>query len=263
MENLRHRRHTRFLTSEAEAKRCTLKPNFLNFQIINDNLVSVNFSQLSIFWNKPTPVGAAILDLSKILLYNFHYTEMKPKFGASLTAVYKDTDSLLYRIETDDLYRDMESFKSLLDLSDYPPDHKLYDPTNKKVPLTMKDELNSEVMLECTCLRSKLYSIKFQSGVKQSAKGVQKSVKKSLHHDLFTEVLSSKRSVEKLMTQIQSKQHQLLVTQVKKKALSAFDDKRFILDCGVQSSAYGHYSLGQSSIADLCLALVAWPQVNE
>ena len=97
---------------------------------------------------------------------------MKPKFGDSLKVVYKDTDSLLYRIETDDLYSDMESFKHLLDLSDYPQNHKLFDSTNKKVPLTMKDELNGQIMLEATCLRSKLYSIKYGSGIKQSAKGV-------------------------------------------------------------------------------------------
>ena len=102
---------------------------------------------------------------------------MKPRYGDSLTVVYKDTDSLLYRIETDDLYMDMENFAHLLDLSEYPKNRKLYDPTNKKVPLTMKDELNG-LILEVVCVRSKLYSIKFSGGVKQSAKGVQRSVKR-------------------------------------------------------------------------------------
>ena len=141
---------------------------------------------------------------------------MKPRFGSSLTVVYKDTDSLLYRIQTDDLYSDMESFKNLLDLSDYPKTHKLYDPTNKKVPLTMKDELNGRVMLECTCLRSKLYSIKFETGLKQSAKGIQKVVKKTLYHDLFTEILAEKNNIERFMAQIQSQQHQIMVTRIKK-----------------------------------------------
>ena len=103
---------------------------------------------------------------------------MKPKFGESLKVVYKDTDSLLYRIETDDLYSDMESSKHLLDLSDYPQNHKLFDSIDKKLLLTMKDELNGQIMLEATCLRSKLYSINYESGIKQSAKGVQKCSKK-------------------------------------------------------------------------------------
>ena len=56
---------------------------------------------------------------------------MKLRYGDSLTVVYKDTDSLLYRIETDDLYMDMKNVPHLLDLSDYPKNHKLYDPTKK------------------------------------------------------------------------------------------------------------------------------------
>ena len=73
----------------------------------------------------------------------------------------------------------MASFKHLLDLSDYPKDDYLYDPSSKKVPLTMTDELQREVLLEVVCLLSKLYSIDYVGGKKQSAKGVQKSVKKS------------------------------------------------------------------------------------
>ena len=172
---------------------------------------------------------------------------MKPKFGDSLKAVFKDTDSLLYRRETNDLYSDMESFKHFLDLSDYPQNHNMFNSTNKKVPLTKNDELNGQIMLEATCLRSKLYSIKYKIGIKQSAKGVQKCVKETLHHDLFNDVLSSRGNIRENLTQIQSQQHQLLVTQINKIVMSAFDDKRFILEDGIQSFAYGHYSLEQTS----------------
>ena len=57
----------------------------------------------------------------------------------------------------------------------------------------MKDELNGKVMLECTCLHSKLYSIMFETVLKHSAEGIQKIVRKSLHHDLFTENLAEKK----------------------------------------------------------------------
>ena len=139
----------------------------------------------------------------------------------------------------------MKNFAHLLDLSEYPKNHKLYDPTNKKVPLTMKDELNGLILEEVVYLRSKLFSIKFSGGVKQSAKGVQRSVKKTLNHDLFQHVSSSGTSIHKKMTQMRSLNHQLFVAQVKKVALSAFDDKRFLLDCGIKSLAYGHSSLQQ------------------
>ena len=137
----------------------------------------------------------------------------------------------------------MSTFKHLLDLSDYPEDHILHDKTNKKVPLTMTDELNGKILKEVVCLSSKLYSIDYLGGTKQSAKGVQKSVKKTLHHSLFKNCLLSKSTVRKEMTQLKSVGHQIVVNSVNKIALSCFDDKWYILDDTVSSLAYGHYSL--------------------
>ena len=167
---------------------------------------------------------------------------MVPRYSSSqLKVAYKDTGSLLYLIETPDLYNDMASFKHLLDLSDYPQEHFLHDPTNKNVPLTMTDELPGKVLREVVCLRSKLYSIDYVGEKKQSAKGVQKSVKKTLNHDLIRNCLFSKKEVVKTMTQLRSHCHQIVVNEIDKVAISSFDDKRFLLENGVSSLAYGHY----------------------
>ena len=88
-------------------------------------------------------------------LYKFHYDEMKPRFADKIKVCYKNTDSLLYRVETENLYSEMATFKHLLDLSDYPEVHFLHDKTNRKVPLTMTDDLQWEVLSEFVCLRSK------------------------------------------------------------------------------------------------------------
>ena len=88
---------------------------------------------------------------------------MKPRYGKRIWVTYKDTDSLLYRVETEDLYEDMYEFKHLLDLSDYPNSHPLFDASKKKVPLTMTDALKGSVLEGSVILRSKMYSIKFQS----------------------------------------------------------------------------------------------------
>ena len=137
----------------------------------------------------------------------------------------------------------MSTFKHFLDLSHYPEDHILHDKTNKKIPLTMTDELNGRIWKEVGCLRPNLYSIDYLGGTKQSAKGVQKSVKKTLHHSLFKNCLLSKSTVRKEMTQLKSVAHQIVVNPVNKIALSCFDDKRYTLDDTVSSVAYGQYSL--------------------
>ena len=244
MENKRNRRNVHFVSNEQEAMKFTSKPNYKSFQIISENLCSVSLSQQKIFWDKPTPVGAAILDLSKLSLYGFHYNEMKPRYGQKILVTYKDTDSFLYRVETDDLYEDMKEFKHL-DLSDYPSDHPLFDPTNKKVPLTMTDELNGQILEEAVLLRSKMYSIKYRGGAKQSAKGVQKSVKKSLHHDKFVNCLKNRTTERAPMTRITSENHQIIVTMTNKIALSCFDDKRYIFEPGIDTLPHGHFWLNQ------------------
>ena len=57
--------------------------------------------------NKPVYLGQAILDLSKMLMYEFHYDYMRPKYGSKVKLSYMDTDSFVYKIETDDFYRDI------------------------------------------------------------------------------------------------------------------------------------------------------------
>ena len=104
-----------------QAETFVQRATFKSFQIIKQYLVSVFFKNSSVVWTKPTPVGASILDLSKLSLYKFHYEEMVPRYSSDqLKVACKDTDSLLYQIQNQDLYKDMASFKNLLDLSDYP-----------------------------------------------------------------------------------------------------------------------------------------------
>ena len=119
MENLRKRSKVKFVSNPQQAEAFAQRATFKSFQIIRQDLVCVSFKKSSVLWTKPTPVGASILDLSKLSLYKFHYEEMVPRYSSSqLKVAYKDTDSLLYLIETPDLYNDMASFKHLLDLSD-------------------------------------------------------------------------------------------------------------------------------------------------
>ena len=49
------------------------------------------------------------------------------------------------------------------------------------------------------------------------------------------------------MTQLRSINHQIVVNRVNKTAPSSYDDKRYLVDDGVQSLAYGHYSLEKNN----------------
>ena len=94
--------------------------------------------------NKPIYVGFSILNLSKLLMYEFHYKCIKSKFNAKL--LFTDTDSLVYEIKTEDVYEDFYQDKNLFDFSDYPLDSKFFDPNNKKVIGKMKDEFKGKTI---------------------------------------------------------------------------------------------------------------------
>ena len=102
---------------------------------------------------KPVCLGQAILDLSKTVMYEFHYDYMRPKYGENLKLCYMDTDSLIYQIKTEDFYADIaDDVPTRFDTSGYNPDRLLPIGLNKKVIGLMKDQLGGAVMTEFVAL---------------------------------------------------------------------------------------------------------------
>ena len=95
------------------------------------------------YFNKPIYVGQAILDLSKTLMFDFHYNYIRDKFGDKAELLFTDTDSLMYLIQTEDFYQDInKDIKRKFDTSDYPEKHPsgIKIGINRKVIEKFKDE---------------------------------------------------------------------------------------------------------------------------
>src|SRR5437870_7008750 len=118
MENLRKRMNFKLICDENKLGKYISKPTFLNGVIFNENLVSVNYVQEKLKLNKPIYVGFSILDISKTLMYDFHYNFIKNKYRDRSRLKNTDTDSLCYELETKNMYRDMYYNKEFFDLSD-------------------------------------------------------------------------------------------------------------------------------------------------
>ena len=100
-----------------------------------------------------------VLDISKLLMFQFRYDYILPNYNNRDTLLMTDTDSLIYHIATDDVYKDIASDLNLFDTSDYPTNHLCYSTSNKKISGKMKDEYNGTLIKKFVGLRPKMYSI--------------------------------------------------------------------------------------------------------
>ncbi|KAK3093489.1 hypothetical protein FSP39_016361 [Pinctada imbricata] len=243
MENLRNRVDIKLIQNEQKLKKYCSKPSFQRVQIFNEDLVGVENSKVTLLLNKPVYVGQTVLDLAKLVMYDFHYNFMKQKYGEKVKLLFTDTDSLMYEIQTEDVYKDMGSYQQMYDLSNYPSDHPLHSDVNKKVVLKMKDECAGTPVVSFVGLRSKMYSILLaDNSEKRAAKGISKSViKKDLNHKLYKKILLEKSKTLNEMISIRSDHHELFIEKINKTGLCGYDDKRYVKECGIESYAYGHY----------------------
>ncbi|KAK9512311.1 hypothetical protein O3M35_000766 [Rhynocoris fuscipes] len=132
MENLRKRINLKLVSCPKKIEKLVARTEFTDRVIHAENLCAVHLAKRKILLNKPMYVGMSILDLSKVTMYSYHYEVMLPMFGHDrLTLAYIDTDSFIYKILTDDLYKDMVSVLDKLDTSNYPTDHILIQKTKK------------------------------------------------------------------------------------------------------------------------------------
>ena len=223
------------------------------------NMLSFKFNKKVVELNKPIAVGMSILDLAKVAMYEFHYDYMLEKYGGKCSLLFTDTDSLCYEILTDDFYKDIQPDANLFDFSDYPKDHVLYSEDNKKVIGKMKDELAGSVMTEFIGLRPKMYSYLkecvevvnhnddtynvYSQKEDHRHKGCPHKV--NIKHENFRHTLETGENYDATFYNIRSFDHSLHTIKVTKTALSAQDDKRFLLD-KYTSLSYGHYKLKSS-----------------
>jgi hypothetical protein len=233
MENLRNRVNVKFVKDKTKLAKLTARTSFDSFRIFSEDLAAVNMKKRTLYLNRPNYVGFTILDLSKVLMYQFQYEYVKQNYGANAKLLFTDTHSLWYEVKTHDIYKDMLEDAELFDTSENAQEHPLHSIRNKKVLGKMKDETHGIPIQEFIGLRPKMYSILYTENnklvEKKTAKGVKKSVtKKHIRHDNYKTCLFNKKQTRGSMNQIRSYGHENYSIKLNTIALSPYDDKRFI-----------------------------------
>ena len=250
MEDVRRRIDIKLLTTPKQFKKHAAKVTykrsvvFVNDEKKQDYFVGLEAQRTRVKLDKPIYTGFTVLELSKLHMYEYHYTHMMKVYGPERAKLlFTDTDSLTYLIQTEDVYKDMKQDQSLYDTSNYPKEHFLFSNINKKVIGKFKDETGGLPVTEWIGLRAKMYSLLTEDGKeKKTGKGIKRSVlKKNISHQDFKDCLFQQREYHHSMMNFRSENHQMYTIKQKKKSLSPFDDKRYILRDGFTTRAHGHY----------------------
>ncbi len=212
MENVRNRVNIRLVTSRHIANKLAIKPNFDKNTIFCENLIAVHMKKTQLKLDKPIYLGASILDISKTLMYDFHYNYVKRNYGQKSKLLFTDTDNLCYEIQTEDFYKDISGdVWRFFDTSNYPKDHPSKIPTgkNKKVIGMFKDEAGGKTIQGFVGLRAKLYANKMLDGKEEKkCKGIRKPVmKKDISFEDYKECLFSGCEQMRKMNIIRSRKH--------------------------------------------------------
>ena len=254
MENIRKHRNIKLVTTEEKYLCTVMHLNFESGVLFGENLMGCEMRKIKVVMNKPVYLGQVILDLSKIVMYEFHYNYMVPKYGLEkLKLCYMDTDSLLYYIKTEDFYEDITNdVEARFDTSGYNKTdfRPLPIGLNKKFIGLMKNELGGKIMTEFVALRPKLYSYKKLDGWEdKKCKGIKKCVvKKTLTFEDYNACLFNDSAEYRSQLMFRLAKHEVHTIEVNKVTLNRDDDKRISRKDGISTFARGHKDLSWSPL---------------
>ena len=180
--NVRKYRDIKLVTTDKKRNKLVSEPNYQTMNYISENLSIIEMKRMKVKMNKPIYLGLSILDISKILMYEFWYDYMKPKYGNNVKLCYMGTDSFVMNIKTSDFYKDIANdVDKRFDTSNYEVNRPLPTGKTKKVIGLMKDELGGGIITEFVALRPKTYSyLTDDCEENKKAKGTKKCVIKRM-----------------------------------------------------------------------------------
>jgi len=249
MEDVRHRIDYRLVTSVEKLDQLANSALYLDRDIFSEDVVGVHMFKSKVVLDKPIYIGQAVLDYSKLEMYNLFYNILrKCPLIRQPDLVGGDTDSFFLALHTNknvSLNDVFSNLKVFFDSSNYPNDHPLFSASNKAKLGCFKDEAAGRPIEEMILLRPKMYSMKFlgQDVAIKRAKGISRHLVASTSHKTYRDAFLSKSETSYQMTIFRSRLHTVETVTFRKRGLSAWEDKRCWLDAN-SSVPHGSYLSG-------------------
>lgn len=260
MENIEKYRDIKLISNwkkngnQNGAENLIAKPNFHSCTIFTENFVAIEMKKTKLFYNKPIYIGLTVLDISKSLMYYFHYGVMMQKYKENLKLLYTDTDSLIYQITTNDFYEDLKKDELLLnmfDTSDFCETHNI-ECRNKRELGKFKDENKNDLLIEFVGLRSKVYALKCynqinlnnhnknnNTSITKKAKGVDHTALEFITYDDYIQCLTKGTIKYCSIQRFRNIKHTIYSQTLDKIALCRNDNKRYLISNSINTYAWG------------------------
>ena len=175
----------------------------MSHKIFDNDLVAIHKNKVTLTLIKPTYIGMCILELRKVLMHDFHYDYIKNKYGNNSRLLSTDTDSLMYEIKTEDVYKIFCNDKKMFNYSNYSTKSKYYDNSNKLVVDKMKDETAGVAIEEFVGLKPKMHSYLVNDNSEhKKAKGMNRNIVATISHNEYKDILLNKKCLRYSMTRI-------------------------------------------------------------
>ena len=243
MENIRKHRDIKLVTTDKKRSKLVSEPNYHTINLISEDLSITEIKKTKVKMNKPIYLGLSILEISNILMYEFWYDYMKPKYNDNVRLCYIDTDSFVMHIKTNDFYKDIAGdVENRFDTSNYEVNRPLPTGKYKKVIGLMKDELDGKIITEFVTLRPKMYSFLTDEGKEdKKVKGTKKCViKKMIKFNDYKKCSLNGEIILKSQQRFINKKHDVYTENINKIALTNNDDQRIVSSNNIGSYPYGY-----------------------
>ena len=235
MENVRNRCKIEIIEKDNHNKISKQQRNltFNGIHKIFNNCDSYLFKEHEILMDKPIYLGVAILELSKLHMYETYYDNLQPYFGQEIIQLhYLDFDSFILSIKSENLIKDLKKLDDIFDFSNIDENHELYSEKNKKVLGKVKIETPKNIFIdEFIAIRSRIFAFKCKDEIedKNKLKSISKSQSKNIKVVEYKICLDGEELENECINYIlKSINHDMYMQGIKKTTLSIFDDKGII-----------------------------------
>jgi hypothetical protein len=258
IERVRNYLDCKICYTRETAQKWISSPRYTAMKIISKNLTIIFLRPKKLTFNKAYAIGFSILELSKYFMFQQYYEHIQPKLK-TCEVLFTDTDSLAIAIFSKNKTDGVKKMRKIIDFSNYPKNHQLYSSKRANTLGLWKDELQGEQLHEYVGLRSKCYALKIMrlherdTYMRSTCKGVRKGYRKKIPFHTYKKCVDEIYSHNITQYNIQSKAHTVRTMRLEKIGFSSFDDKRYLMKCGLHSLAYGSCYIKKCEKYNTCL----------